>query len=92
MVWEDIKVFAASYRISPRAARQLQCTAEHLVPQSDGGGDDAANIAAACHRCNQGRHRRTVAPDPEQFRRHVQGRVCRGKWHDRSVHEAGLFS
>jgi hypothetical protein len=62
------------------------------VPQCDGGGDDAANIAADCHRCNQERHRRTATLDPEQFRRHILRRVGMGKWHDRCVHDAGLFT
>lgn len=88
----DIKSFAASHPISQRAARPLQCTAEHLVPKSDGGGDDAANIVAACRRCNQTRHRHTVVPGPEPYGLDVQRRVGRGKWHDRCVHEAGLLS
>ena len=92
MWWQDIKSFSARYQISLRAARPLQCTAEHLMPQCDGGGDGADNIAAACHRCNQGRHRRKAVPEPEQFRRVVQRRVRRGRWHDRCVHEAGLIS
>lgn len=92
LMWrEDAKSFVARYPIPPRAARLLQCTAEHLVAQRDGGGDHAANIATACRRCNQVRHRRKVAPDPEQYRRDVQRRVRRGKWHDRCVHEAGLL-
>lgn len=93
LMWcEDAKSYVACFRISLRAARQLECTAEHLVPQCDGGGDHTANIAAACRRCNQGRHRRKVAPEPEQYRRDVQRRVGRRKWHDRCVHEAGLLS
>lgn len=93
LMWcEDAKSFVARFRISLRAARQLTCTAEHLVPRCKGGSDDAANIVAACRRCNQMRHRRKVAPDPKQYRRDVQRRVRRGKWHDRCVHEAGLIS
>jgi hypothetical protein len=51
-----------------------------------------ANIAAACHRCNQGRHRRKAAPNPKKFRRYVLRLVGRGKWHDRCVHDAGLLT
>ncbi len=93
LMWlDDISSFAASHPISLRAARLLQCTAEHVVSQCDGGGDDAANIVAACRRCNQVRHRRAVAPEPLPYGLEVQRRVGRGKWHDRCVHEAGLFS
>lgn len=93
LMWcEDVKTFVALYPIPLRAARLLQCTAEHRVARCDGGGDEAANIVAACRRCNQVRHRRKVAPDPQQYRRDVQRRVGRGKWHDRCVHEAGLIS
>lgn len=87
----DIKSFAASHPISLRAARLLQCTAEHVVAKCEGGGDGAANIVAACRRCNQGRHRRKVVLEPERYGREVQRRVGRGKWHDRCVHEAGLI-
>ena len=92
MWWDDIKSFTARHGMSLRAARPLQCTAEHLVPKCDGGGDDATNIVAACRRCNQARHRRKVVPAPKPYGLEVQRRVGRGKWHDRCVHEAGLFS
>lgn len=93
LMWlDDVKSFAASRPISLRTARALQCTAEHLVPKCDGGGDGAANIVAACRRCNQGRHRRAVVPEPARYRLAVQRRVGRGRWHDRCIHEAGLLS
>lgn len=39
-----------------RAAKSV--TVEHIVPQTSGGGDDLANLALACARCNhqKGRH------------------------------------
>ena len=52
LMWcEDIKSYAARFRISLRAARPLQSTAEHLEAKRNGGRDDSANIAAACRRC-----------------------------------------
>jgi hypothetical protein len=37
------------------------CTAEHLLPQSQGGTDDPQNIAAACKLCNNSRDQETVS-------------------------------
>lgn len=37
------------------------CTAEHLLPQSQGGTDEPENIAAACKLCNNGRDQETVS-------------------------------
>jgi hypothetical protein len=37
------------------------CTAEHLVPQSQGGTDDPQNIAAACKLCNNSRDQEVVS-------------------------------
>ncbi|WP_368046095.1 HNH endonuclease [Rhizobium sp. CBN3] len=59
----------------------LRCTAEHLVPRSTGGGDDVANVVAACWFCNQTRHRQRYAPSPEKYRQHVHRRLAKGKWH-----------
>ncbi|NJN49158.1 MAG: HNH endonuclease [Alkalinema sp. RL_2_19] len=38
---------------------------DHIQPISLGGQDDAANLAAACYRCNEFKGARTVASDPE---------------------------
>ncbi|WP_436021865.1 HNH endonuclease [Rhizobacter sp. LjRoot28] len=73
---------------SLRAAKHLQCTAEHLVARCDGGGNTADNIAAACSRCNQGRHKRRRPPGPSAFRDLVLRRMGTGQWHDQWVHEA----
>nr|WP_238587784.1 HNH endonuclease [Caenimonas sp. SL110] len=64
-----------------RQARQLQCTAEHLVPRCEGGGDNQSNIVAACRRCNQARHKRSDPPSPERFVQIVQARLARDRWH-----------
>lgn len=51
---------------SPGGAHELRCTAEHLVPRSNGGTDRLENIAAACARCNHTRHRRKRPPPPRK--------------------------
>lgn len=91
MCIDDCASFAARHRISNGVARGLQCTAEHLQARRDGGTDQKGNIAAACRRCNLGRHRRKVATEPMQYSRLVRGRVLRGKWHDPQVRKAGLL-
>ena len=58
----------------------LGCTAEHLLPVSDGGPDAKGNIVAACWFCNQRRHRRPKPMTPENYRLHVQKRVWKGRW------------
>lgn len=62
------------------AAWLLRCTAEHLVPRSEGGPDGKGNIVAACYWCNTRRHRAPVARPPSQHREHVQRRLAQGKW------------
>lgn len=73
------------------AARRLQCTAEHLVPRSEGGRDSATNIVAACAHCNHTRHRQKRPPQPPQYRAQVRGRVARGGWHHPWVFDRGLL-
>lgn len=63
-----------------RESGPLQCTAEHLLPQSEGGRDGRDNIVAACLFCNSRRHSRPTPMTPEEFRRHVQQRVSKGRW------------
>jgi hypothetical protein len=74
--------FAATRGLTLCQASHLQATGEHLVAQQDGG-KHGANVVAACHHCNQGRHkgRPHSAPDHEQFRDLVQRRVKLRKWH-----------
>lgn len=63
-----------------RESGPLGVTAEHLLPQSEGGGDGSANIVAACRFCNERRHSRPKPMTPEEYRRHVQTRVSQGRW------------
>lgn len=58
----------------------LRCTAEHLIARSEGGGDNPANIVAACLHCNQTRHKRKKPPEPQSYRVEVRRRVARGAW------------
>lgn len=68
------------------ALAQLRCSAEHLRAQCDGGRDTAANVVAACLRCNRTRHQRKRPPEPMAFRAQVRQRMARGAWHDAWVH------
>ena len=91
-MWDDdVAAFARQYGLSQRAARSLQCTAEHLHPKCDGGADSRDNIAAACWHCNRARHRgRKTAPSPDAYRQHVRRRLARGSWHLAQVLQCGL--
>ena len=59
---ENPESFAQKQGVTLAQARQLQCTAEHLVPKEDGGGPNQKNIVAACRFCNSRRHKRPNAP------------------------------
>lgn len=86
-------VSPAELPAAPRSAgaiAKLQCTAEHLLPQSEGGSDTLANIAAACAHCNHTRHKRKLPPPPALYRKQVRRRVERGRWHARWVFDLGL--
>lgn len=70
---------AAEYR-SSRRPKTLRCTAEHLLPRSEGGVDTPENIVAACLFCNQRRHRAKCPRSPEAHRTHVRRRMAAGRW------------
>lgn len=72
---------AGKLGVRPRTVSGLQCTAEHLVAQQDGGEGTAKNIVAACLTCNGRRHRVAAPLSPDRYRQKVQGRVKKGKWH-----------
>lgn len=63
-----------------RQPKPLRCTAEHLLPRSEGGADTPENIVAACHFCNQRRHRAKCPRSPEAHRAHVRRRMATGRW------------
>jgi 5-methylcytosine-specific restriction endonuclease McrA len=80
-MWQaDVVAFAADHQISIKKAKFLQCTAEHLLPQANGGLHTRDNIVAACLYCNQKRHARSKVPTPLDYKKFVQQRVLHGRW------------
>ena len=73
--------------ITKKALSRVRCTVEHLQASCDGGSDAAENLVAACHFCNQARHRRVNPPGPRKFRKIVVSRVRAGKWHPVYYHK-----
>lgn len=81
-MWDDEPdKFVDRYRLTRRLALTFKCTAEHLTARCEGGLDHADNIAAACLTCNRRRHRTKKPKSPYEYRRHVQARLNKGKWH-----------
>lgn len=78
---QDINGFCARHTISRNQALSLKCTAEHLVARMDGGVDADSNIVAACHYCNQARHRASVPLSPPDFKQEALRLLTVGKWH-----------
>lgn len=74
--------FSSRLAVTQTQARILQCTAEHLLPRSEGGQDCASNIVAACLYCNTRRHRRKkTVRSPQDHRKHVRNRMSIRRWH-----------
>lgn len=88
---KDSKGFCERYSLTPGQARALRCTAEHIVAKCDGGKDNAENIAAACERCNYGRHARKKPKTPSEFAAHVGRRIRALRWHSFDVRSRGLL-
>ena len=64
-----------------KAPLTLKCTAEHLVPVSDGGRTDEPNVVAACYFCNSTRHKAKRVLPPDQFGVYVRKRLEQKRWH-----------
>ncbi|EUJ09387.1 HNH endonuclease [Methylophilaceae bacterium 11] len=80
-VWlENPEAFARKYKITTKQAKFFQCTAEHLKAKQDGGKDTVSNIVAACHYCNQKRHKCKSPKDPIPYKHYVTSRVNIGRW------------
>jgi HNH endonuclease len=77
----DFPMWRQSLVSVPAELRRFECTAEHLVPASQGGEEDEGNIVAACRFCNQTRHKSKHALAPPKYREHVQKRLWKGRWH-----------
>lgn len=73
--------------IAEKAMSRIRCTTEHLQARCDGGSDATENLVAACHFCNQARHRRASPLGPIEFRKLVMKRVRAGKWHPAYFHQ-----
>ncbi len=73
-------------KITPKQARLLQCTGEHLVSHSDGGNISSSSIVAACWFCNQSRHGRVKPISAEEFKLYVSKRINSGKWFSITTH------
>ena len=58
----------------------FKCTAEHLLAKQDGGKDDESNIVAACHFCNQKRHKCKNPKDPISYKHYISTRLSKGRW------------
>lgn len=86
-MWLDnSKSFTKKYKITIKAAKLFQCTAEHLKAKQDGGKDVESNIVAACYYCNQKRHQRKSPKDPISYKRYVTKKLEKGKWNLGSIH------
>ncbi len=86
-------VFAKKYKITTKQAKLFQCTAEHLKAKQDG----ESNIVAACHYCNQKRHKCKSPKDPISYKQYVTNRLEKGKWnlcmmHKHSKHSRKIFT
>lgn len=78
---QDIKRFCARHKLNREQAQFLKCTAEHLVARTDGGPDTDDNIVAACHYCNQRRHRADKVLAPDKFQMFAREELKAGRWH-----------
>ncbi len=74
------KLFAKTYGLTKRQARQFRCTAEHKIARRDGGPNTPENIAAACLRCNHSRHAGREPMTAGLYRDFVDLQVYKGEW------------
>ena len=86
-MWIEKKgVFSVKYVVSKKLAKQLRCTAEHLIARQDGGTDDRENIVAACLHCNLTRHYAPEALPHNEYREYVASLVQSQEWHPKEFH------
>lgn len=78
---EDPVKFGREHRIALRHVPRFQCTAEHILPRSDGGTDDPNNIVAACAFCNRTRHELGTVLPTILYRLFVKEKLDAGEWH-----------
>ena len=77
----DLYSYCNEHKLQKGRAQQLQCTAEHLTAQSEGGKTNKENIVAACKFCNLTRHKSLNPLPPDKFIEKVKSRIKVGKWH-----------
>ena len=77
----NLNNFLSKYNITFKQAKSFQCTGEHLIAHQDGGTSAQDNIVAACKYCNLQRHRRNTDPSPEQYKKFIEQRMNKGRWH-----------
>lgn len=80
------KEFSIKHNITIKQAKQLKCTGEHLLPHSLEGPATKKNIVAACHYCNQKRHRRENELSPTTYKSLVSRRLAKKRWHGLNLH------
>lgn len=77
---------AARLGLSPKIARAIECTAEHLHAKGEGGTEGQANIVAAHRVCNERRHRQPQhVLEPEVMFDSAVKQVAAGGWHRRRI-------
>lgn len=92
VMWQgESKAFAATYDMTEKEAKRFQCTAEHLLPRSEGGSNRSRNIVAACYHCNSTRHKIKNAPKPLVYKGRIQKRLRKGKWHPKKYSALGML-
>ena len=79
---ESPQEITSKLKITSGQAKSLLCTGEHLTAHQDGGNSSRKNIVAACLCCNQRRHKRRVAPTPENYKALIKRRLEQGRWHN----------
>ncbi len=84
--------FAKKYIITIKGAALFKCTAEHLLANQDGGKDVESNIVAACHFCNQKRHKCKNPKDPIAYKHYISTRLCKGKWNSAFITRSHISS
>ncbi len=89
---DDPTAFAHKFKITHKQAKLFQCTAEHLKAKQDGGKDNESNILAACHYCNQNRHKHKSPKDPISYKQYVKNRLEKGKWNLCMMHKHSTHS
>ncbi len=88
----DPQVFAKKYKITTKQVQLFKCTAEHLKAKQEGGKDSESNIVAACHYCNQKRHKYKSPKEPISYKQYVTNRLEKGKWNLCMMHKHSTHS